>query len=244
MSEKCIVMHLSGPMCSWGEPGAWKSRRTAMHPTQSSIIGILCAALGIDRNNSETQTKLNRSFEMIIASSNGMSKIEDYHTIMTGKNQNAEKVIIGSPRVEELKGETTTILSSREYLCNAYYTVFLIPKEDCSWKLEELVSALKKPRYTPYLGRKSCPLAFPMAPSVIYYEKFLRVVEEESFKPFKQFVDERRLGLDNIYIYSSIELEDDSLIKLGSVQRRDEIADRKTWSFKERREFGYAMERQ
>ena len=244
MPSKCIIMHLSGPMCSWGETGAWKNRSTAMHPSRSSIIGILCAALGIDRNDSKTQTRMSRSFEMVITSSDGISKIEDFHTIMAGRDDGKKKVFTGSPRVEELNRETTTILSRREYLCNAFYTVFLIPKEDCSWNLDDIVDALKKPRYTPYLGRKSCPLAFPMAPSIIYYEKFLRVVEEESFKPFKQFIDERRLGLDNIYVYSSIELEDDSLIKLESVQRRDEIADRKTWSFKERREFGYAMERQ
>ena len=55
-----------------------------------------------------------------------------------------------------------TIQTWREYLYNAEFTVLLWCRLGSSISLDELEEGVKKPLFTPYLGRRSCPISRPL----------------------------------------------------------------------------------
>jgi CRISPR system Cascade subunit CasD len=61
-------------------------------------------------------------------------------------------------------GNLETILSRRDYRTDLLVLAALWPRSGARWPLTEIETALQTPHYTPYFGRKSCPLMLPMAP--------------------------------------------------------------------------------
>jgi CRISPR system Cascade subunit CasD len=57
-----------------------------------------------------------------------------------------------------------TILSRRDYRTDALILAALWARAGARWPLDEIEAALNSPHYTPYFGRKSCPLMLPLAP--------------------------------------------------------------------------------
>lgn len=46
-----LLLRLAGPMQSWGTTSRFDQRDTGKEPSKSGVIGMLAAALGIDREN-------------------------------------------------------------------------------------------------------------------------------------------------------------------------------------------------
>lgn len=46
-----LLLRLVGPMQSWGTTSRFDQRDTGKEPSKSGVIGLLAAALGIDREN-------------------------------------------------------------------------------------------------------------------------------------------------------------------------------------------------
>ena len=44
-----LLLRLEGPMQSWGYRSRFDYRDTALEPTRSGVIGLICAAMGIAR---------------------------------------------------------------------------------------------------------------------------------------------------------------------------------------------------
>lgn len=159
-----LVLKLHGPMQAWGEHTFEGSRPSANFPTRSGILGLLGACLGIARNEREHLQSLADSIAMavrvdtrVVIRKNGVSrslrmvKMTDYHTV-----EDARKAYTG------LKGHDETIQTWREYLYDAEFTVALWCRQNALVSLEYLEKAVKKPLFTPYLGRRSCPLSRPL----------------------------------------------------------------------------------
>lgn len=74
----------------------------------------------------------------------------DYHTVKNAR--------------EDYRGLKShdTIQTWREYWQDAFYTVAVWNNDDASISLDCIEQALKRPLFTPVLGRRSCPLARPL----------------------------------------------------------------------------------
>ncbi|NLO07691.1 MAG: type I-E CRISPR-associated protein Cas5/CasD, partial [candidate division WS1 bacterium] len=48
-----LLMRLEGPMQSWGTQSRFTVRDTGREPSKSAVIGLLCAALGVDRDEDD-----------------------------------------------------------------------------------------------------------------------------------------------------------------------------------------------
>src|SRR3546814_10860099 len=46
-----LLLRLAGPMQSWGTTSRFDQRDTGKEPSKSGVVGLLAAALGIDREN-------------------------------------------------------------------------------------------------------------------------------------------------------------------------------------------------
>ena len=58
MSKKTIALLLKSPMQAWGIDSRFKHRTTFTYPTKSAVVGIICAAMGIDKYAPEANAKL------------------------------------------------------------------------------------------------------------------------------------------------------------------------------------------
>ena len=76
-------------------------------------------------------------------------KLPDFHTVL------AARKVDGS-------ANKNPVVSRREYLFDAAFTVAIGVKPNATVTLETIADALRRPCYTPVLGRRSCPITRPL----------------------------------------------------------------------------------
>lgn len=158
-----LILKLHGPMQAWGEHTFEGTRPSGNFPTRSALLGLLGACLGIRRNEPQRLQQLaisvlfavrkDRRFRIRDDGTNDaleMVKATDYHTV-----RDAREDYVGLKSHE-------TIQTWREYLFDAAYTVAIWNTATAAVSLIDLEQAVKAPHFTPYLGRRSCPLARPL----------------------------------------------------------------------------------
>lgn len=159
--KKFIILRLDGPMQAWGTHTFEDQRPTNMFPTRSGLLGLIGACLGIDRRDMVSQKNLAASVEFCVRVDNSRlvygdgvikhgRKGSDFHTVL-----NARKV--------DGSTNTNAIVSRREYLFDAVFTVAAGEQPNPPFTLDEIAKSLRKPVYTPTLGRRSCPIAAPIS---------------------------------------------------------------------------------
>ena len=145
-----LLLRLKAPMQSWGMSSRFSIRDTAKEPSKSGVIGLLCAALGISRDDGNTE---NPQFAELIKLKMNVRVLQegvmqkDYHTA-----QHIAKADGGKPKETEL--------STRWYLADADFLVGL-ESEDLSL-LENLQNAVKNPKWQLFLGRKAFVPSVPV----------------------------------------------------------------------------------
>lgn len=161
-----LIFQLYGPLAAWGEIAVGEVRASADHPTHSALVGLVGAALGVTRVQEADQRRLADSYEFGLRLDAPGDMLRDYHTIEVPTGKGARQLIT---RADELAyDKKATMLTSRDYRADALYTVAMWPAvADPPWALGAIAAALKTPAYALFLGRKSCPLALPLAPQLI-----------------------------------------------------------------------------
>lgn len=157
-----LIMRLDGPMQAWGTHTFEDFRPSSMFPTRSGLLGLLGACLGLDRHDHAGLEQLAASVELTVradrtvprpevekSASKGAVKLPDFHTVMDARK------VDGSVN-------KNPVVSRREYLFDAAFTVAIGAKPGASIPLESIAEALRKPCYTPVLGRRSCPITRPL----------------------------------------------------------------------------------
>jgi CRISPR system Cascade subunit CasD len=144
-----LLLHLSGPLQSWGTNSPWNHRDTQLHPTRSGLIGLLAAAMGEQRGNPLDNYQ---QLQFTIRIDRPGQIIMDFHTVGGGRPREPTPPLAGGGRRPAGRG---TIVSRRHYLADAAFTVAVTSAQ--TELLDELATKLTHPVYTPYLGRRSCP---------------------------------------------------------------------------------------
>lgn len=225
-----LIFRLYGPLAAWGDIAVGEYRPSFAHPSKSAIIGLLAAALGIRRDEEDRQKKLAEACSFAVRVDAMGTLLRDYHTTQVPSTR---KGITHYTRRSELAGDDlNTILSSRDYRCDAAYTVAVAIREGSAYTAQKLADALLKPVFTLYLGRKSCPLALPLQPKVIIKETLKDALAGVTFE------DGELAGmLNHSHVLLYWEDEQDSGFKHDQViTRRDTPLSRTRWQFGERRE--------
>ncbi len=181
---KTCIFQLYAPMVSWGEIAIGGERRSALQPSRSAIIGIVAAALGIKREAEEELARLTSELSVAVRVDQPGTILRDYHTAQVpGKDSRA----IYRTRKDEMNAPSAkikTVLSSREYRCDAYALIAICLHSD-SWTLEQIADALQSPTFHIYLGRKSAPPALPFAPQIVEATHLKEAFAKASFRwPF------------------------------------------------------------
>jgi CRISPR system Cascade subunit CasD len=133
-----LLLRLSGAMQSWGVQSRFGVRDTGLEPSKSGALGLVCAALGIDRSDDESLAPLAALKMGVRVDREGVLKV-DYHT--------AKDVLKAGGGMKD------TELSNRYYLADALFLVGLAG--DDLALLERIHAALHNPVWPLFLGRKA-----------------------------------------------------------------------------------------
>ncbi|NMG44762.1 type I-E CRISPR-associated protein Cas5/CasD [Aromatoleum toluvorans] len=248
-----LVFRLYGPMASWGEIAVGESRHSASQPSRSALLGLLGAALGVRREDDDAQARLNAGYRFGIKLHATGHPLRDYHTVQAGPQL---KKLTYRTRRQELalptREQLGTLLSAREYRCDAFATVAVGTTPEAPWSLGRLTEALRYPAFPLYLGRKSCPLSAPLAPRVAEFDSLKSALDAFDASPFPE-LDKDATRASNIaqrwlklgsgqarYYWDEAwgveALAPDSPATM-SLTRHDTPTSRRRWQFSPRQEF-------
>lgn len=188
-----LLFQLYGPMQSYGGVCPGEIRDSQDHPSKSAVLGLVAGALGIERDQEDSLAALAVGYWFAVRRDAQGSPLLDFHTAQTRPGKRGRFTTRRHELQSGLKpGESPlTILSTRHYLQDAFFTACLRPVDDSPpHSLEGLRQALERPVFAPYLGRKSCPLALPMAPKVVEAASLIEAFA--AYQPDQQM--HKRLG--------------------------------------------------
>jgi CRISPR system Cascade subunit CasD len=237
-----LFFQLVAPFASFGTIAVGERRETALYPAHSALAGLLSAALGMERSDPGIETfAANLAFAI---RTDGMGPPNaDYHTTQTPPARTGKDKGRGwHSRRQELSGDVKTILSRRDYRSDCRFTVAAIEREAAapSSSLTAIAQHLRRPLFTLYLGRKSCPLGAPPDPHLIdcgmLADGFAAYEKVRAQKP--RSIGER-LILDSIFVARG--LIDGTGMRRQ--ERRDQVASRAAWRFDLREELETTLPR-
>lgn len=154
-----LVFTLAAAMASMGELAGHERRGSWSWPGRSSVLGLCAAALGIRRDGDFSALD---GLGLAVAMFETGAPLRDFHTAVSIPSS-----VIKRPqsRAEALRidaGRSNPTITLRDHRVGVLYGVALWGEG-----LADLAEALRRPVFTLYLGRKSCPLAAPLAPRVL-----------------------------------------------------------------------------
>lgn len=165
-----LAMFFDAPMQSYGVESLYDRRTTLPFPTRSAVTGILCAAMGIERDDREFLAKMAEltmeTLELSRPSINektgkpqiSPSRLIDYHTVGGGYDDKNPAQKSHIPRRSD--GKTVgTAQSYREYLIDARFGVLV---SGDGGLVERCHRGLVDPRWGVWFGRKCCVPASPI----------------------------------------------------------------------------------
>lgn len=194
-----LAFYLDAPMQSWGASSKYQYRETSAFPTKSAIVGLVAAALGIDKHLPEEADHLAplsnlrltaiRLPKHIAGRELDGTRLTDFHTVGGGYDKKAslrEKMSIPQKASGAPFG---TVITRRSYLTDTSFAVLL---EGDAGLLEKVAAALLNPVWGLWFGRKTCLPATPLTPTLAErreeaFGKLLNILPSYEPAPMKQF---------------------------------------------------------
>lgn len=230
-----LVFQLQAPLSAWGETAVGEFRPTANYPSESALLGLLAAALGIRREEEDAHAALRNGYGFAIGVLSSGRLLRDYHTAQVPGRVSLKNRPHNSRR-DELnlpKDELNTILSTRDYRQDAASVVAVQVRDGAPYALSDVAQALVKPHFILYLGRKACPPAVPLNPQIIAAENALTAV-----LAYQQALAKRggatALALERMVWGEGIE---SGAAHDLEVVRKDRVLSRGHWQFGDRIEY-------
>ncbi|MCD4845712.1 MAG: type I-E CRISPR-associated protein Cas5/CasD [Methanosarcinales archaeon] len=232
---KFLIFRLYGPMASWGDVAVGTYRPTFDHPSKSAVMGLLAAAIGIRRDEDVKLRTLAESYDFAVRVDASGTMLRDYHTSQVPSSGSGRNKKYFATRKDELAAsqkDMKTILSTRDYYCDAVYSVCLWGKsDDVPYSLDNLAQKLKEPELVLYLGRKSCPLAMPVDTKVV---NGMNIQDAFSSMNSDNLLDGLQKD-DSMRLYWEGG-QDAGVPALHTITRRDDPLSRRRWQFADRKE--------
>lgn len=239
-----LVFRLYGPMAAWGLPAVGELRPVQEYPSRSAVLGLLGACLGIARDDAAGQQALAGGYGLAVRVDAPGSLMDDYHTVQAPRAQRGFSPRTRREEIVQDRAPLETIVTRRGYRVDALAVAALWARPEARWRLDELQSALLRPRFMPYLGRKSCPLALPPCPLLTASETLQQALSEASaawekadaeMKPYLSRLPKRRgdclLAWDDDLDPPPVAAD-----RVTRHRRRDQPGERTRWQFHERLE--------
>ncbi len=165
-----LAIYLDAPLQSWGVSSRFQRRGTESAPSKSGVLGLISAAMGIDKHASDESDRLAPlsacSFSVFPLATGEkpapVLRLEDFHTVGGGYDRDdpVDKLRIAR---KASGGVSTTIVTRRFYLEQARFAAVLVGD---SGILQKVAAALEDPIWGVWFGRKCCLPAAPLLPTL------------------------------------------------------------------------------
>lgn len=255
-----LLFDLHAPLASFGSTAPGTIRNTDNMPSRSVLLGLCAAALGIRRSDADAHARLDKTLMFASRSFSDPRSplLRDYHTAQAPKESALKRHPCHTRRDEVAAAgrAASTVLSDRYYLQDLHCTIgaVLTADADVDGNLEALSHALRLPRFVLYVGRKSCPLQWPLQPRIVEAEDWLAALEADSSHPpidhsgFHKHASRdlpflpgrpQRCTITLAWdarLPTPARLDDAQLGQLRHVRRRDQPLNRVPWRHSERTE--------
>lgn len=239
-----LLFPLYAPLSSWGDVAVGEFRPSFNYPSRSAVLGLLGAALGVDRGDEDAHEALSAGYGIAVAVYEEGRLLRDYHTtqVATQTALDEQPHVIRADELyvprEKRKKHLQTIVSTRDYRQDAVSLICLWCTQDAPrWSLDKLSAALDAPRFVLYLGRKSCPPALPLKPHIVEADDIQAAVVLAAPLLEKMAA---QLGNRAPLMLRRVTWEDGAhpgYHATFSVPRKDEMRSRRRWQFSDRIEY-------
>ena len=231
-----LLFRLFGPMAAWGDIAVGERRHVFPQPTKSAILGLVAGALGLRRTDEEQLAAFHDGYGFASRVDSPGLLLTDFHTAQTPPESAVRRARGFRTRRDELsirRSDLETILSFRDYHTDALAVACLWPLESAPYSLDQLADALRRPVFTPYLGRRSCSPSLPFTPRVVEASSATAALRNATF-PDDELLDLIVSDRACSYYWEG-EIPSD-LEPLQTIRRRDLARSRIQWQFAERTE--------
>jgi CRISPR system Cascade subunit CasD len=150
MPDQHLLLYLDAPMQAWGHSSRFNRRTSAAWPTKSGIVGMLCAAMGIDRADEAGIARLAALGMRVLVLKQSGGRLIDWHTVGGGYDPKTQRQNMPN---KAGGGTPTTVLTDREYLLDHKFGVVLSGDPAL---LDACFQAMENPRWGVWFGRKNC----------------------------------------------------------------------------------------
>lgn len=196
-------MYLSGPQQSWGCSSKFNERDTERFPTYSGIIGLIACAMGIERDDTESLAKLSE-LKMSVRIDQAGELRSDWQVahkqklVMDKKN----KTNSACHKVVSDTGSNATYAARRSYLSDAKFVVGLTGENEI---VERIASAVRNPKWAPYLGRKAFVPDAPLFMGIAEGEDILAIFRAIPLKTSESYARRHRMDTLPLWVDGRID---------------------------------------
>jgi len=186
MSETAsLAILLDAPLQAWGASSRFQRRETEAFPVKSALVGLLAAALRIDKHDEAEADRLAplaalRVTVYRLPKAKGrearhreipVQRLVDFHTVGGGYPDTAEGRLNMSPVAEKTKSgglkwrtpDKRTVATHRTYLTDARFAAVLTGD---AATIGTAADGLADPAWGVWFGRKACLPALPLSPTL------------------------------------------------------------------------------
>ena len=184
-----LVFTLTAALGSMGDFAGHERRGSLTWPGRSAILGLLGAAMGIRRDADFSALD---GLRMAVAVFDHGEVLRDFHTAQTVPSAAAKHPQARPAALAEAGLRVNTAITLRDYRSGPLYGVAL-------WNgpLPAIAEALERPAFHLYLGRKSCPLAAPVAPQIVKADGPIAALDQLRMPPWRSGAVARQVLADD-----------------------------------------------
>ena len=232
---RILLFTLYAPMASFGEIAVGERRMSWARPGRSAILGLVAAAQGIQRTDEASHRALEEGLYYAVRTDAPGRPLVDYHTAQAPKSRRGRTF---ATRMDELEADDlNTVLSNREWRTDTCFTVALWRRPNASIDLDQIASALQRPHFALYAGRKSAPLGLPLNPAIVEAATFqtafdARQPNEEELAVLGSILVDSTAGGELSFDHDAPSAPSGARLE----RRRDGIVSRERWQFSDRLE--------
>ncbi len=208
-------------MGAFGDLAGHERRGSGTWPARSAVLGLVGAAVGARRDDTAAQRAL-ASWRIAVSVLVRSVPFRDFHTAQTVPTARVKRPNTRRDALQALCSSDNPLITRRDYRSNCAFGVALWGGIGAT----EIREALIRPRFIPYLGRKSCPLSAPMAPHVVTAEDPIEALSRITVPPFLENLREEVDPSRPLLVAS-----DEPLGRGWQEIRWDEPLDRVSWHF-------------
>ena len=233
-----LVFVLHGPIAAFGGVAVGERRGGEARPARSALLGLLAAALGIERSEVEKHAAMERGYGVAVRVDAPGATLIDFHTAQVPPARRGQRH--ATRRAELDARPLETILSRRDYRTDSLFTVAVWARPGAPMTLDDLAVALQRPQFCLSIGRKSCPLGLPPGPVVVPAEHALAAMQARD-EPIPEQHVRQLLRAQPSVLATDLDGMPANLPPRWTEVRRDGIASRDRWQFSLRSELVFDL---